>query len=197
MISSLEEKARKFATRWHYGQLRKYTDEPYITHCEAVAGIVRSVKHVPEMVAAAWLHDTVEDTACTLSDIEAVFGESVARLVSEVTKVSSHWNGNRAHRVAMDNAHYRKASPQGQTIKLADLIHNTASIVDYDPKFAKTYMKEKAELVPFLTEGDPALRARAQAQLDKYFGVARPEQDIYATAFRKSGLPWFSFGVVP
>lgn len=185
MKYSLEGEARKFATRWHYGQLRKYTNAPYITHCEAVAGIVKSVRHISEMVAAAWLHDTVEDTACTLSDIEAVFGETVARLVSEVTKVSTPWNGNRSVRVTLDNAHYRKASPQGQTIKLADLIHNTESIVGYDPKFAKTYMKEKQDLVPFLTEGDPLLRARAQEQLDAYFKPIKPEEDdIYVRAWK-------------
>lgn len=54
-------------------QLRKYTNEPYINHpCNAVA-IVKSVPHIEEMVAAAWLHDVVEDNPITLLLLGRVF----------------------------------------------------------------------------------------------------------------------------
>ena len=83
MLESLEEQARRYATRAHAeaGQRRKYTDEPYIVHPAAVAELVRSVSADDALLAAAWLHDTVEDTATTLADIESHFGSRVAQLV--------------------------------------------------------------------------------------------------------------------
>lgn len=67
--------AMRVATAAHegIGQVRKYTGEPYINHPAAVAELVSSVPHTPEMLAAAWLHDTVEDTPITLLDIELNF----------------------------------------------------------------------------------------------------------------------------
>lgn len=87
MQDSLEEQARRFATEAHAsaGQRRKYTDEPYIVHPAAVVELVRSVSHDDALLAAAWLHDTVEDTATTQSDIETHFGTRVASLVEMLT----------------------------------------------------------------------------------------------------------------
>jgi (p)ppGpp synthase/HD superfamily hydrolase len=55
-----EKKAAQFAKLAHKNQRRKYTDEPYSEHCRRVAEIVASVTDDFEMIAAAWLHDTVE-----------------------------------------------------------------------------------------------------------------------------------------
>ncbi|GAG42563.1 unnamed protein product, partial [marine sediment metagenome] len=57
-------KAEKFATRKHaeINHVRKYTGEPYINHPKEVVEIIKTVDHTDEMLAAAWLHDTVEDT---------------------------------------------------------------------------------------------------------------------------------------
>lgn len=87
MRDSLEEQARRYATQAHAaaGQRRKYTDEPYIVHPAAVAELVRSVTDDEQMIAAAWLHDTVEDTPSTLQDIESHFGPRVAKLVDMLT----------------------------------------------------------------------------------------------------------------
>ena len=70
---TLEAAARVFATTHHaaIGQVRKYTGEPYINHPASVVELVRSVPHTEVMLAAAWLHDTVEDTMATLSFIAA------------------------------------------------------------------------------------------------------------------------------
>ena len=67
---------------------RKYSKQPYHVHLEAVAGMVAAVTDDPEVIAAAWLHDTVEDTPATLDDIEAEFGKPVADLVEELTDIS-------------------------------------------------------------------------------------------------------------
>ena len=80
-------RAQSFAIMAH-GRLdhrRKYSFEPYPVHLKAVAELVTSVSDDAEIIAAAWLHDTVEDTAITLSEVDARFGSSVACLVGALT----------------------------------------------------------------------------------------------------------------
>ena len=60
-------KAKEFAREAHSGQVRKYTGLPYTTHTEEVAQIVDNYNGSKEMIAAALLHDTVEDTSVTVS----------------------------------------------------------------------------------------------------------------------------------
>lgn len=164
MTSLIEHKARIFATAAHHaaGNVRKYTGEPYIHHPAAVVALVESVPHTPEMLAAAWLHDTVEDTHVALGLIEAEFGPDVAAMVEMLTDVSRANDGLRKHRKAKDREHTAKASPAAKTIKLADLIDNTRSIVERDPEFAKVYLEEKRLLLKVLTEGDQTLYEMAR-----------------------------------
>jgi (p)ppGpp synthase/HD superfamily hydrolase len=165
---TLVEKARAFATAAHaaVGQLRKYTFEPYIVHPAEVAALVATVPgHTPEMIAAAWLHDTVEDTGVTSELIRKEFGDEVAELVGWLTDVSRPDHGNRAARKAVDRAHTAGAPAAAQTIKLADLIANTRSIMQHDEKFAVTYLAEKRMLLEVMTKGDPGLMAQARAQI--------------------------------
>lgn len=162
----LVEKARIFATAAHYaaGHVRTYTGEPYINHPTAVVLLVAGVPHTPEMIAAAWLHDTVdtvEDTGVSIQLIEREFGSEIAELVYWLTDKSTHEDGNRSARNAIDRLHIAQASPAAKTIKLADLLDDTASIIERGPGFAKVYMAEKAELLKVLTEGDKTLWDRA------------------------------------
>ena len=162
------ERARVFATAAHaaVGQVRKYTFEPYIVHPAEVAGIVDSVEGATfEMVAAAWLHDVVEDTGVTIETIRAEFGDEVADIVGWLTDVSRPEDGNRAVRKAIDRAHTADAPATAQTIKLADLISNTRSIMAHDEKFAKTYLEEKRLLLAVMTRADTELMARAREQI--------------------------------
>lgn len=159
----LEARAKNFATLAHEGQTRKYTGEPYINHPAAVVELVRSVPHTPEMLAAAWLHDTVEDCGVDLREIHAVFGINVARLVEMLTDVSQPEDGNRAQRKAIDRAHTTRCSPDAATIKLADLIDNTRSIVERDPEFANVYLEEKRLLLEVLTHGNGSMWRAAVA----------------------------------
>lgn len=164
MRQGIERKALIFAKRAHESidQRRKYTGEPYIVHPVAVAEIVKSVRHTPEMVAAALLHDTVEDTETTLYDIQNAFGSIVHELVFWLTDVSVPADGNRQVRKAMDRDHIAKAPPEAKTIKLADLIDNTATIKTRDPAFWTIYRAEKMALLDVLGEGDRALWERAR-----------------------------------
>jgi len=165
----LVHKAQVFAIAAHsaVGQKRKYTGEPYFVHPAEVARIVAGVSgSTPEMVAAAWLHDTVEDTGVTTTDIHMNFGPEVAALVGWLTDVSRPEDGNRAVRKALARAHSAAAPAEAQTVKLADLISNSKSIVEHDPAFAKTYLEEKRLMLEVMTKGDPTLMAEAR----KYIG---------------------------
>ena len=163
------DKAIQFATKAHEGQTRKYTGEPYIVHPLSVMEIVKTVDHTEEMLMAAVLHDTVEDTDVTLQDIDREFGPVVAQLVEELTDVSKPEDGNRAFRKGLDRDHSAQASAQGQTIKIADLLDNTKSITEHDEHFAKVYMKEKALLLQILDKADKILLKKAQKKVDKWF----------------------------
>jgi (p)ppGpp synthase/HD superfamily hydrolase len=161
---TMVERARVFATAAHaaVGQVRKYTFEPYIVHPAEVAKIVRDAGGSEAMVAAAWLHDTVEDTGVTIETIRAEFGVEVAELVGWLTDVSRPEHGNRAHRKALDRAHSAAAPAEAQTVKLADLIANTRSIIAHDAAFAKTYLEEKRLLLAVMTKGDARLMEEAR-----------------------------------
>ena len=157
-------KAQVYAMAAHAAvqQRRKYTGEPYIVHPAEVASIVASVPgSTPDMVAAAWLHDVIEDTGCTFTDVHMAFGIDIATLVGWLTDVSKPEDGNRATRKAMDREHTAQAPAEAQTIKLADLISNSKSIMQYDPDFAKTYLEEKRLLLEVMTKGDRGLHAEA------------------------------------
>ena len=79
---NLLEKAIIFATEKHSGSLRKGTDIPYIMHPLEAVSIAAGMTSDLEILAAAALHDVVEDTSTTLAEIEAEFGERVALLVA-------------------------------------------------------------------------------------------------------------------
>ena len=159
-----------YAKEAHGDQKRKYTDEPYIVHPVAVARLVASVTEDCEMISAALLHDVIEDTPKTFDDIrDSGFGYSIATLVDELTDASKPSDGNRECRKQIDREHTAKASANAKTIKLADLIDNTSSIVECDPNFAKTYMREKQLLLGVLQEGNPKLLEMATIQVDDYY----------------------------
>jgi (p)ppGpp synthase/HD superfamily hydrolase len=178
-MQSLEEQARRYATEVHAaaGQRRKYTDEPYIVHPAAVVELVRSVTDNEAMLAAAWLHDTVEDTGTTLDDITHQFGADVAALVAMLTDDKQPQAKNRAARKVAHFRHTAEASPQAQTIKLADIIDNTRAIVQYDPHFARIYLVEKQVQIALLQRGDSTLWQQAQATIAQ--GIAQLRQCPY------------------
>lgn len=156
-------KARTYAIQAHsrINHRRKYSLEPYDVHLKDVADILSSATDDAEMIAAAWLHDVVEDTPATFFEIEQQFGPEVAQLVAEVTDISTSAHGNRATRKAIDRAHLSNASWRGKTIKLADLIDNCRDICSHDPEFAKVYLTEMSGLLEVLSDGQPDLYNRA------------------------------------
>ena len=175
-------KAHYFAAAAHAAidQRRKYTFEPYIVHPIFVFDLVEAVGGSIKMLQAALLHDVVEDTKVTEDVIAEMFGVDVAVLVSDLSDVSRVEDGNRAQRKHLDLLHTAKASPEAKTIKLADLIANAVSIVEYDPGFAVIFLNEKIQLLEVLQEGDPTLLTLAyeivtnsQTELERRLSISK------------------------
>jgi len=167
--STLPLRAMLFAREKHKDQKRKYTLNPYTDHLAEVAGIVGSVtplyaNMVWIMIATAWLHDVHEDQDVSLEEILDHFGQDVAYGVRMLSDMETE--GNRATRKAASRARLAQAPGWVQTIKVADLISNTSSIVQHDPKFAVTYLEEKRLLLDVLVHAHPRLIniAREQAE---------------------------------
>lgn len=172
-MSEMVEAAAKFATIAHASvdQRRKYTGEPYIVHPQAVAALVASVPHDDAMIAAAWLHDTVEDCGVLIETIEHELGADVASLVEWLTDVSKLADGNRKIRKTIDRLHSAAAPARAQTIKIADLIDNSRTILMHDPDFARVYLREKEALLDLLVLADPQLIKIAKMQLEEFTGI--------------------------
>jgi guanosine-3',5'-bis(diphosphate) 3'-pyrophosphohydrolase len=123
----LIRKAFDLALDAHSEQRRK-TGEPYIFHPIAVAKIVAyEIGLGAASIAAALLHDVVEDTPYTIDDIEQIFGESIAKVVSGLTKISRL---NKEHDVSIQAENFRKMlltlndDVRVILIKIADRLHN-------------------------------------------------------------------------
>jgi len=166
--------ALMLAIKAHGSQRRKYTGEPYVIHPIGVSKIVETVKHTSEMVAAALLHDVVEDTPVTLREIREQFGPLVAEYVHYTTNVSEKNDGNRTFRKKMDADHFALGPAESQTIKIADLIHNSETIIKYDQKFFhSTYKHEKKYMLEVLSKADPTLVAQATSILQANWNPAQ------------------------
>ena len=161
---SLPFEAMMFARRVHAKQVRKYTGNPYVDHLAEVAGIVAAVGGNPTSIAVAWLHDCMEDQ--NVSD-DTLFKHFGMKVLGGVQLLSDLEVGNRAARKALSRSRLADAPDWVQTIKCADLISNTSSIVKHDPKFALVYLEEKRLLLDVLTKADPHLIQLAHKQCEE------------------------------
>ena len=132
----------------HEGQMRK-SGEPYITHPIAVAGILAEMGMDAETIIAAILHDTLEDTALSRSELAGEFGETVAELVDGVTKLDKMRFSNRQE---ADAESFRKMllamarDLRVILIKLADRLHNMRTLSAKDAPSRRRIARETLEI---------------------------------------------------
>lgn len=124
-------KAYAFAAKAHEGVTRKGTTIPYITHPIEAASIVMTMTEDVEVIAAALLHDVVEDTDYTLSDIQERFGERIAELVAEETENKRQdqpsdqtWRTRKEETIQS----LKEASIEAKIVALGDKLSNMRSI---------------------------------------------------------------------
>ncbi|MBM6619571.1 HD domain-containing protein [Bacillus suaedaesalsae] len=123
---NLVEKARELSRKAHEGQTRKLTDADYFTHTEGVANILQEAGLPDEVVAAGYLHDTVEDTSVTIEEIKEQFGEKVATIVEGNTEdKTKSWEERKQHTIQ----ELKTASFEIKCLVAADKLDNLRSLI--------------------------------------------------------------------
>lgn len=161
-----------FADEAHGEQTRKYTPDRYIVHPVRVMKLCREHTSDPSVLAAALLHDVLEDTPTSEEDIRAFLSKlmlppvvnKTLQLVKELTDVYTKENypqWNRHKRRSMEAARLAKASAEAQTIKYADILDNSGEIIPYDLDFALRFLKECKAILLLADQGNRELRKRA------------------------------------
>ena len=119
------EKAIKFASEAHRGHLRKVSGKPYIVHPMETCVIVSNMTTDTELLAAALLHATIEDTPVTYEQLEAEFGKRVADFVqSESEDKSKTWMERKQHTID----HIREKTLEEKILILGDKLSNIRSL---------------------------------------------------------------------
>lgn len=125
----LVSRAADFAARKHAGTRRKGADKaPYVNHLAEVALLLTVATDGADapLVAAGWLHDTIEDTGVTRDDLAELFSEDVAELVVACTDDKTR---PKAERKRLQIEHAPHLAPRAKMIKLADKISNLRSLI--------------------------------------------------------------------
>lgn len=163
ILTTKQELLLAFVKDKHGSQKRKYTGEPYWTHPYAVAEIIN--KHT-DFIEVSLCHDLLEDTDCTsyelflmLSTIGYPDNEAhgITTSVVGLTDIYTHEDYpelNRAYRKKKEAVRLGSESFCVQSVKYADLIHNTQSIITHDKDFSKVYLKEKDTLLHYMNDGN-------------------------------------------
>ncbi len=133
----IETAAKAYAVAAHGEQ--KYGSKPYVTHLEAVVAVLKDFGFSGDLVVAGWLHDVLEDTGTSASQLDLAFGSTVTHLVWAVTGVGK----NRKER--NENAYGKlEEKPRAVILKLADRIANAEACAKTRDHRLEMYQKEHA-----------------------------------------------------
>ncbi len=193
--TGLITRAYKIAEEAHEGQMRK-TGDPYITHPLAVATILAKIGLDDTTLAAALLHDAVEDTSVTLADLESGFGLQVAEIVDGVTKLDRvKFASKEAQQAATVRKMLIAMAKDGRVllIKLADRLHNMRTIAAMEQWKQERTARETLEIYAPLAHrlgiqdlrwqledlSFAALHPRRYAEIEQMVATRAPEREIY------------------
>ncbi len=167
----LIEKAHAFAVRAHEGQIRK-SNRPYVEHAEEAAAILAELSLDTATVAAALLHDVLEETDTTLEQLRDEFGDEIAGLVDGVTKIADLHFESREREQAEN---FRKMllsvvrDVRVLLIKLGDRLHNMRTIEHLTPAQIERISHETQDIY---------------APLAGRFGMARIQRELEDLSFK-------------
>jgi (p)ppGpp synthase/HD superfamily hydrolase len=177
-MTTVLEQVEAFARQSHEGQRRKYADEPYIEHPIRVMHTCEDVTNKTAVLAAALLHDVLEDTLVTRSQMQeflltimpAPCANETLKYVIELTDVYTHraypqWK----RRLRKDKEIERLAaiSDCAQTIKYADIIDNAKDITGSGSEFTQKYLTECQKLLRRIPKGDQQLYWQAMNTVER------------------------------
>ncbi|RPD38581.1 HD domain-containing protein [Chitinophaga barathri] len=177
-MDKILQAVQEFADKAHGDQTRKYSPDRYIVHPIRVMETCREYTADMTILAAALLHDVLEDTPVspqallqfleTIMTIEEAF--RTLGYVTELTDVyikSVYPHLNRRTRKAKELDRLVKTSPASQTIKYADILDNAKDVVKADPDFARVFLREYKTILRKCDKGNKNLRARAMALVEE------------------------------
>jgi (p)ppGpp synthase/HD superfamily hydrolase len=181
-VSPLERDAKEFATLAHAaaGNTRKFVGGPYIAHPAEVVSILRRYTDDPATLAAGWLHDVKDDAGITHDELCCRFGVEVAEIVEALSADVTMVKLPRRERVAIAIAKLSVATAKAHNVRAADIISNSRSIAQRDPRFARTYLPEKAGTLLVATLAFPDLLAEAWCVVHNAAQSLSPELKIPA-----------------
>jgi len=171
-------KAARFASVKHVSQKRKgLAAEPYLNHLIEVAELVSLAiaEPDPNVIAAAFLHDTIEDTRTSKEELIEAFGSDIAALVCEVTDDKSL---PKAERKRLQIEHAPTLSARAQTIKIADKISNLRGILftppeDWDLRRKQEYFAWAKRVVDGCTAPNAFLKAEFERTFEQVQKMVR------------------------
>lgn len=177
-MNEILKKITDFGDISHGEQLRKYSPDRYMVHPVRVMEKLQNYTDDVTILAAALLHDVLEDTPVTQSEMKNFLNTVMAQdetertitLVTELTDVyvkSAYPKLNRRSRKTKELERIEKTSADSQTIKYSDILDNTLEIVDQDPSFAKVYLFEARQILRKLDKGNSDLRQEALDAVEK------------------------------
>lgn len=146
--ADLPREARSFCEQAHAGQTRR-NGAPYAEHPIRVAELLRSAgQNEPAILAAAYLHDVLEDTEISREELAERFGEPVCHIVDELTNPAREQPFEEKHRALAEQA--RSMTPAAKWIKLADRLDNLAELADRPTEKQRAYIDVTRELLEAL-----------------------------------------------
>lgn len=176
--AKLINNAMNIAVLAHNGQLRKYSNLPYIVHPVEVSLVVQSVTSDPVIIAGALLHDVLEDgpgngwkRSVLVERILGLCGDEVFQIVDDLTDRFTHEDyptHNRATRKKMERMRLGRIQDKSKTVKIADCLCNHRSIIENDEGFAKVFMDEISLLNSELIGGNILLWLRLNHHIMEY-----------------------------
>ncbi len=175
-MDTILEQIRDFADQAHGAQTRRYTPDRYIVHPIRVMQICQAYTGDVTMLAAALLHDVLEDTPVSpqalyqylITVMDTSQADRTLQLVLDLTDIYTKANyprWSRHARKAQEARRLATALPDAQTIKYADIMDNCQEIVIQDPDFAGTFLRECRSILEHMKEGNPILREKAVTQV--------------------------------
>lgn len=186
----MEEKLKEiiaFGEMAHGDQRRKYCDDRYMVHPIRVMRTCQKYSDDLSVLAAALLHDVLEDTPVTNSEIETFLKtilteDEVKKAIKHIVDLTDVYTKkaypkmNRRARKALEIERLSTIKPESQTIKYADILDNADEIVGSDPDFARVFLAEGREILQKMKNGNPDLREIALRIVEDSLEVAKQFQ---------------------
>lgn len=176
-MEAILDKVRQFADNAHGSQMRNYTPERYIVHPIRVMETCRNYDNSLPVLAAALLHDVLEDTTVDsnqmleflitlMSEAEAQQTLSLVEDLTDVYVKEQYPQWNRGIRKEKEQERIATTSAKSQTIKYADIIDNTNEITSHDLGFAPRFLNECYANLKVANKGNQELYATALEKVE-------------------------------